>query len=189
MIQLTKNRSADAKKLVVLPLLAFLMFLTSSSTLLLPQEQHRTSASQNDFQEPEYPGGKQKMYRFIATSIRYPIAAHNQNMVGYVVVQATINEEGKIGDFKVVSPAPDVFYNEVIRVLKKMRTWSPATQGDAPIASTYLFPVSFTYRNANDETLTAEKPNLKALVKSLSTDSDKPVYRADEIVVVGYKQP
>ncbi|MFT2010247.1 TonB family protein [Pontibacter sp. 13R65] len=191
MKQSAENKISKTRMILVLPLLVFLMFLTSSSTLPLSQEQaqNKTSALETEIQEPVYPGGKQKLYRFIATTVRYPLAAHNQKMVGYVVVQATINAEGKIGDFKMASPAPNIFQEEVIRVLKKMRTWSPATQGGAPISSTYLFPVHFTYKDANDETFSAEKPNLKALVKSVSSESDNPVYRADEILVVGYKQP
>ena len=45
---------------------------------------------------PEYPGGIEAMYRFLADNVRYPALAHEAGIQGKVIVKFIVSEEGVI---------------------------------------------------------------------------------------------
>lgn len=92
-------------------------------------------------QMPQFPGGIEKMYRFLGTNIHYPTSRFKTE--GTVIAAFIVTDQGKITDLKIeqsVSPAVDA---ETLRVIKMMPDWEPGKQGGQPVNVAYKLPVRF----------------------------------------------
>lgn len=73
---------------------------------------------------PIFPGGEEKMMKFIADNLKYP--SLEGNVQGKVVVSFNIKADGTIDSVKVVRGLHPLFDKEAIRVVKLMPKWIPA---------------------------------------------------------------
>ncbi|PIZ05392.1 MAG: hypothetical protein COY57_07560, partial [Flavobacteriales bacterium CG_4_10_14_0_8_um_filter_32_5] len=51
---------------------------------------------------PEFPGGQDSMFYFLAKNVNYPKEAIEQGIQGKVYVNFTVNKDGSIGDVHVI---------------------------------------------------------------------------------------
>jgi protein TonB len=93
---------------------------------------------------PRFPGGDGAMLKFITENIVYPDSARENNIQGRVVVKFVVDEEGKIGQVKVVSkPLGWGLEEEAIRVVTSMPNWIPGKQRGVPVQVYYTIPIRF----------------------------------------------
>lgn len=92
---------------------------------------------------PEYPGGQEGMFRYLAKNLKYPTEAISKGITGRVLLQLTINKNGNIADVKVIKSAHPLLDAEAIRCVRGMDKWKPGTLNGEPVDSTYPIPVSF----------------------------------------------
>lgn len=92
---------------------------------------------------PEYPGGNAALYKFISDNIKYPKEAKKNKIEGKVIVQFTVNKQGKVEDIKIVRGIGFGCDEEVIRVVKRMPDWKPGKQRGKPVSVRYNLPVAF----------------------------------------------
>lgn len=91
--------------------------------------------------EPEYPGGLNAIYKFIANEFKYPVDAQKQNVRGRVLIKFVINSEGKITN---ASIAQDIGYGcgeEGLRVVNRLKKWKPGVLKGIPINVEYTLPI------------------------------------------------
>ncbi len=93
---------------------------------------------------PKYPGGLKAMRDFIIDNLEYPEAEKGSGKAGAVVVQLTIDEEGKIVDRRFVQTLGQAFNIEVNQVLDLMPPFEPGMAGGEPSKMFYTAPFSFT---------------------------------------------
>ena len=94
-------------------------------------------------QVPAFPGGLEKMYRFLGTKIKYPKVAADAKLNGSVIAQFLVTKEGKITDLKILkslSPETDA---EAKRVISMMPAWEPGKQNGQPVNVQYTLPIRF----------------------------------------------
>lgn len=92
---------------------------------------------------PEYPGGQEGMFRYLAKNLKYPVEAASKGITGRVLLQLIINENGNIADVKVIKSAHPLLDAEAIRCVRGMEKWKPGTLNGEPVGSTYPIPVFF----------------------------------------------
>ena len=95
----------------------------------------------------EYPGGIEKLHKFIADNLVYPKDAIENGIEGKVLIEITIGKDGIISNVKVLH---DIGYGcgeEVVRVVKMMPKWKPGERRGENVESTYQLPISFTFDN------------------------------------------
>jgi periplasmic protein TonB len=92
---------------------------------------------------PEFPGGEMEMLRFIAENIRYPSAASANNIQGLVVLQFTVDAQGRIEDIAILKDIGGGCGDEAVRIVKSMPLWIPGEQNGLPVAVRYTLPVHF----------------------------------------------
>ena len=88
--------------------------------------------------KPEFPGGIDKFYKFVANNYRAP---EEEGLKGKVYVSFTVEKDGSITDIKVLR---DIGYGtgaEAIRVLKKSPKWAPAEQNGRRVRCSYQLPI------------------------------------------------
>ena len=94
--------------------------------------------------EPEFPGGIEKLYRYLGKNLRYPAAAKENNVQGKVFVTFIVEKDGSLTDLKIsksLSPETDA---EAIRLMQACPKWNPGIQNGRPVRVAYTIPVAFT---------------------------------------------
>lgn len=115
-------------------------------------------------QQPEFPGGLEKLFEFLGKNMKYPAAAKNANLEGNVIAQFIVTKEGKITDVQIVkglSPETDA---EAKRVISLMPDWAPGKQDGKPLHVKYTLPVRFslnaaTPKETKNQTTPQNNPN------------------------------
>ncbi len=93
----------------------------------------------------EFSGGLNKFYEFINANYRLPEVP---GLRGEVKVSFIINEDGSIGDFKIIQNLGYGTGEELIRVLKTTgNKWSPAVKDGKPVKSTFVLPLKINIPN------------------------------------------
>lgn len=94
-------------------------------------------------QMPEFPGGEEAMYKFIAENIKYPTSAKDNSIQGTVYIKFVVSDKGKISDAVVVRGIGSGCDEEALRVVKKMPNWSPGLQQGKQVDVYYTLPIKF----------------------------------------------
>lgn len=92
---------------------------------------------------PEFPGGKEALLRYLATSIKYPTIALQNDIQGRVFVSFVINTKGIVEDVKISRGIDPSLDKEAIRVVQAMPAWSPGQQGIKKVKVSYTVPINF----------------------------------------------
>ena len=98
-------------------------------------------------ENPEYPGGKPALYKFINENLVYPSEAQKNNIQGRVVLKFVVNPDGSVDRIEVLGSIDPLLDNEAIRVVKTMPKFKPGKQGGVPVPVWYILPISFRIEN------------------------------------------
>ncbi|GLU56264.1 energy transducer TonB [Dyadobacter frigoris] len=92
--------------------------------------------------EPQFKGGKNKMYQFLGENIRPSPAVPRAK--GKTILSFVVREDGHLGDYKIEQSLGKSFDDEVVRVVKRMDgLWEAGTQRGRKISVRYRLPVNF----------------------------------------------
>lgn len=94
-------------------------------------------------QVPEYPGGLEKLYNFLETTLHYPPTSRENNKQGRVIVAMVVERDGSLSQVKVVRGIGDGCDEETVRVVKLTSPWKPGMQNGLAVRVAYSLPVSF----------------------------------------------
>lgn len=117
---------------------------------------------------PEFPGGQDSLYKFLAKKTNYPKIAKENNVQGKVFVAFVINKLGDIRDIEIYNSrfsaidskgkplegSAHIEYKkgiveieeEALRVVKSMPLWTPGKQDGKAVSVKYILPFSFKLR-------------------------------------------
>lgn len=94
-------------------------------------------------QKPQFLGGEQAIYKYLADNVRYPEKAIYAGAQGTVYVIFFIRKDGSVSDVSVKKPIGFKMDEEAIRVVKNMPRWLPAKLNGKPVHYVYQLPVKF----------------------------------------------
>ena len=93
---------------------------------------------------PEFPGGQQALFKYLAENVKYPVIAQENGIQGRVICQFVVNKDGSLVDVVAVrSSGEPSLDKEAIRVIKSMPKWKPGKQRGKPVRVKYTVPVNF----------------------------------------------
>ena len=93
---------------------------------------------------PEFPGGQQALFKYLAENVKYPVIAQENGIQGRVICQFVVNKDGSIVDVIAIrSSGEPSLDKEAIRVIKSMPKWKPGIQRGKPVRVKYTVPVNF----------------------------------------------
>ena len=93
---------------------------------------------------PEFPGGQQALFKYLAENVKYPVIAQENGIQGRVICQFVVNRDGSIVDVVAVrSSGEPSLDKEAIRVIQSMPKWKPGKQRGKPVRVKYTVPVNF----------------------------------------------
>ena len=93
--------------------------------------------------DPEFPGGEEALYKYLAENIKYPVMAKNNKVEGRVYITFVIEKDGTVSDAKVLRSVNEELDAEALRVINAMPKWKPGTQRGVPVRVQYNIPISF----------------------------------------------
>ena len=94
-------------------------------------------------QMPEYPGGMQELFGYLAKNIHYPKDAEDQQIQGRVIATFVVMKDGSISHAKVVKSVSPSLDEEALRCINGMPNWIPGRQKGQAVNVKYTIPISF----------------------------------------------
>ena len=94
-------------------------------------------------QMPRFPGGETALVKYLESHINYPPEAAKNRIEGHVIVQFVVNNDGSIGEVKVVRSLEKDLDKEAIRVIKSLPKFTPGRQDGKEVSVWYTLPVKF----------------------------------------------
>ena len=93
--------------------------------------------------DPEFPGGVEALYKYLAENIKYPLMAKNNKVEGRVFITFVIEKDGNVSDAKVLRSVNEELDAEALRVINAMPKWKPGMQQGVPVRVQYNIPITF----------------------------------------------
>lgn len=94
-------------------------------------------------QMPMFPGGQEELLRYVASHLKYPTMAAENNIQGRVVVKFVVTKNGTIGDVQILRPRDPDLDKEAVRVVKSLPTFIPGKMNGQPVNVWFTLPVNF----------------------------------------------
>jgi TonB family protein len=135
---------------------------------------------------PQFPGGEAGLYKFLESNIRYPYLLIKIEMEGGLDIKFAIDKDGTVQEVGITRGFDPVADDEVIRVVKAMPKWIPATDSGRPVKMGQKLTVSFKAdeglkKRAKEQR--EKEANDNFYVGSLITnETDLPVNNSGEVV-------
>jgi TonB family protein len=120
-------------------ILSFLIAKASQDTTAVNKAKIFTAVEVN----PEFPGGIQNFFDFLAKNIQYPERARTDKTQGKVFISFTIEEDGKLTSpiiLRSLSPETDA---EAIRLINMSPHWKPGIQNGKVVKVSYTIAITF----------------------------------------------
>ena len=92
---------------------------------------------------PEFPGGMSEFMQWLSRALKYPYRAHKAKQQGQVDVTFVVEKDGSITDIKLVRQTHTSLDAEVLRVMRIMPKWKPATSHGKPCRAVVGVPIVF----------------------------------------------
>ncbi len=96
--------------------------------------------------DPEFPGGAEALYKYLAQNIKYPQLARENNITGRVYVTFVVEKDGSVTGVRVLRDIGGGCGQEAIRVIKSMPKWTPGKQRGKNVRVQYNLPVNFSLK-------------------------------------------
>lgn len=98
---------------------------------------------------PQFPGGKEKLGKYLGENLKYPAAAQKANVEGMVFVNFVLTKEGEITDVKILKGIGFGADEEAIRVVSQMPRWTPAKKDGKAVNMRFNLPIRFLLEDEN----------------------------------------
>ena len=94
-------------------------------------------------QMPVFPGGEQALLAYVASHVKYPEIAKEQDVQGIVQLRFVVLENGSIGEVQVVKSLESHCDAEAKRVVKSLPRFVPGKQQGKAVRVWYTLPIRF----------------------------------------------
>lgn len=108
---------------------------------------------------PEYPGGIEALYTFLARQIEYPPVARDNGVEGTVYAEFVVMADGSISNIEIRRGLGAGCDEEVLRVIALMPNWMPGKQDGVPVNVQYTLPVTFKMSGGKREKKSDKRKN------------------------------
>ena len=118
--------------------------------------------------QASFPGGKTELVQYVASNLKYPEEAVENNISGKVFVEFVANKDGSISDVKVLKGIGYGCDKEAKRVIANSVNWTPAELNGEKVRQKLVLPISFSLPGSQ-KTATAqiEKPSFPGGLEKL----------------------
>lgn len=124
-----------------------LLFATLVCNLTFAQETESKAAPQDTtktdvIKQPEFRGGITALYQYISDNFAYPEQAAKRSVNGTMEVEFTVERSGDITNVGILQGLDFSVDDEILRLLKAMPRWIPATKNGVPVRYKLSMPLT-----------------------------------------------
>ena len=83
------------------------------------------------------------MAEWLGSHIQYPPEAMDNGVIGTVVCQFVVEQDGSIGNVTVLRGVDPLLDKEAVRVIESMPKWAPGKKDGKPVRVKYTIPIKF----------------------------------------------
>ena len=94
-------------------------------------------------QQPNFPGGKEELFKYLAYNMIYPADAAKNKIEGRVLVTFVVEHDGSISNVNVANSVYPSLDKESIRVVSGMPKWIPGKANGKTVRVKYTIPITF----------------------------------------------
>ncbi len=94
-------------------------------------------------EKPHFPGGEEKLLKYINRTREYPEHAYRQGIQGRVMCSFVVMADGSISYVRVLRGVEATLNNEAKRVLSEMPNWKPGKVNGRPVPVRVIYPITF----------------------------------------------
>lgn len=94
-------------------------------------------------QEPEFIGGTEALYKYLANNLKYPTLAEENGITGKVYITFIVNTDGTISNVSILKDIGGGCGQEAKRVVENMPKWKTGKQNGKYVRVKYSIPVIF----------------------------------------------
>ncbi len=92
---------------------------------------------------PSHRGGLPGLARYLSRTMKYPVSARKAGVQSEVVIGFVVDEQGNVGNAKVLKPLGGGCDEEALRVVQGMEEWQPGQVKGQPVRVVYALPIRF----------------------------------------------
>ncbi|MDR2854476.1 MAG: M56 family metallopeptidase, partial [Prevotellaceae bacterium] len=92
---------------------------------------------------PEFPGGIQALYKYIAENLHYPDIARESAIQGKTVVRFIVEKDGSVSDVTVLRGFDKACDKEAVRVIESLPKFLPGKQNGNSVRVYFTIPITF----------------------------------------------
>jgi len=92
---------------------------------------------------PEFPGGKQALFKFIIDNVKYPKEAIKENITGKVFINFIIDKNGDVREVSLKQGVHELLDNEALRVVSLLPAWTPGEKDGKKVNVAFSIPINF----------------------------------------------
>ena len=133
------------KKLILMSLMAVFGLSTVSAQKTVVSKKNQKVFDVVE-QMPEFPGGMEALFKYMAENMKYPEDAKKQQVEGRVLVQFIVETDGSVSNTEVLMRVFPSLDAEAVRVISGMPKWIPGKQNGKVVRVKYTIPVSFRFK-------------------------------------------
>jgi len=93
---------------------------------------------------PEFPGGEEKLLKFINKNLKYPEISKANHIQGRVILRFVVNSMGNVEKAEVIRSLDPECDKEALRVINSLPTWIPGRQNGVNVSVWYTLPINFS---------------------------------------------
>ncbi|MBR6198466.1 MAG: M56 family metallopeptidase [Bacteroidaceae bacterium] len=93
--------------------------------------------------EPEFPGGKEELMKFVQNNLIYPEACLSNGVQGRVIVKFIVEADGTVTSPTIEQSVDHALDSVSLAMVKKMPKWRPALEDQKPVRREHSIPVTF----------------------------------------------
>lgn len=94
-------------------------------------------------EKPHFPGGEEKLLKYINHTREYPEQAYRNGIQGRVMCSFVVMADGSISYVRVLRGVEASLNNEAKRVLSKMPHWQPGRLNGRAVPVRVIYPITF----------------------------------------------
>ena len=103
---------------------------------------------------PEFPGGMQELYKFIAENLKYPAEAQQNGIQGKAIIRFIVEKDGSVSNVEVLRGFDANCDAEAVRVIKMLPKFKPGTQNGQVVRVYYTLPINFVLQKQDESSQT-----------------------------------
>ena len=114
---------------------------------IIVEEKHPEPVKEEVFtaveQMPQFPGGEAELLKYIASHIKYPTMAAENNIQGRVVVKFVVKKDGSVGEVQVLRGKDPDLDKEAVRVVRTLPKFIPGKMNGQAVSVWFTLPINF----------------------------------------------